>query len=495
LRMLTATIFMVGSLLLSRIIGLIRDVSIASTYGVSRESDFILLLVSFPDLIVSILVAGGVSGCLVPKLAPESISAQTEIISSVSRVVIAITFVLCTLIMISPEQIIFLLAPGLGSFQTANEKTCIVLAAWALIPLALSILYSGWIEAREQAFYVPLTSVAYSFLLIVSVWVGFFSLTSSQSLILISGGVFIASCTKVGLLKLKCANPRPQTTSITRLNATFWSDFGKSSLTGFALLATPVIFRALYSMGGDGSFSEFIYAQRILDLAIGLAAAPIFTLMMPQFAKTYELDKCKHFSITKSAASLTLSLGFAISLILAQHSHDIVRLLYGWNPEAKFNLQEVARSLRMMAISVPFFFGQGILTTICQSRNQAEIPLQAMLISLSAVIMIGFYLHYTDTLKLQDFALFGLISTPLASSVLTILKLRSTSKIYINLSMLVSSTILWGIILFFLIDSLGNASQFNPQGLIISIAFLIAPFVACRVDILTLLQIRIPNAK
>ncbi|WP_219927722.1 hypothetical protein, partial [Aeromonas sp. HMWF016] len=60
-------LFVSFALFLGRISGFLRELFIASSFGVSKTSDLIIVLLSIPDVLVNLLVGGALGMILVPE--------------------------------------------------------------------------------------------------------------------------------------------------------------------------------------------------------------------------------------------------------------------------------------------------------------------------------------------------------------------------------------------------------------------------------------------
>ena len=54
-------------ILLGRVTGFLREIGIASVFGISTEADITILMLTIPDVLVNLLVAGGLSAALIPE--------------------------------------------------------------------------------------------------------------------------------------------------------------------------------------------------------------------------------------------------------------------------------------------------------------------------------------------------------------------------------------------------------------------------------------------
>jgi putative peptidoglycan lipid II flippase len=72
-----------ATLLAGRVSGLFREIQLAAAFGVSVSADVAVLLLTLPDLLVNLVLSGGLSAALIPRLralplqAAQALSRQT----------------------------------------------------------------------------------------------------------------------------------------------------------------------------------------------------------------------------------------------------------------------------------------------------------------------------------------------------------------------------------------------------------------------------------
>ena len=56
-----------SGLMLGRLLGLARDIYIASKFGATIESDILIIILTVPDAIFSLIASGAISAALIPE--------------------------------------------------------------------------------------------------------------------------------------------------------------------------------------------------------------------------------------------------------------------------------------------------------------------------------------------------------------------------------------------------------------------------------------------
>jgi len=64
---MSAGLLVSGGILLGRLTGFLREVAVASRFGVSRDADIILFSLTLPDFLINLLMGGALAAALIPE--------------------------------------------------------------------------------------------------------------------------------------------------------------------------------------------------------------------------------------------------------------------------------------------------------------------------------------------------------------------------------------------------------------------------------------------
>ena len=135
-------------LLLGRFSGFIREIIVASQFGVGQDSDVILFVLSIPDLLVNILVGGGLAAALIPEFGSEVSSRfKQQLLFQALAVFVACSAIFVFFIFIFDDFLISLLAPGFQFAAAESAKGIYKVVIW-IIPLTV---FSGILTAYLNA--------------------------------------------------------------------------------------------------------------------------------------------------------------------------------------------------------------------------------------------------------------------------------------------------------------------------------------------------------
>ena len=107
--------------LIGRISGYGRDFTISILSGANNDTDIAFLILTLPDLIINIILAGGLNTTIIPKL--ETLNDKDKkIISGQILMITVILFILISIfISFNAENVIKILAPGIEYISYFNN--------------------------------------------------------------------------------------------------------------------------------------------------------------------------------------------------------------------------------------------------------------------------------------------------------------------------------------------------------------------------------------
>ena len=146
-------------LLLGRIFGFLREIIIASKFGISSESDIATILLTIPDFLVGLIAGGALSAVLIPEFQKINIF-RTKInflIKSSFFLVVSLSLI-CFILDIFSLNLVFVLAPGLEdkSLFTANKYFSLVI--WSVPVSALVGITTAYLHSKDNFFIASLST-------------------------------------------------------------------------------------------------------------------------------------------------------------------------------------------------------------------------------------------------------------------------------------------------------------------------------------------------
>ena len=122
-------------LFLGRLSGFLREALVAANFGVSFEADIVVLMLTVPDLMVSLLMGGAMGAVLIPAFTQSPANARVLLYQAMF--IFALLFcIIAAGLNWQVGVLVSLLVPGFDSFQVQRAASALDLVLW-LIPLTV----------------------------------------------------------------------------------------------------------------------------------------------------------------------------------------------------------------------------------------------------------------------------------------------------------------------------------------------------------------------
>lgn len=374
--------------LLSRVLGFVRDVLLAASFGAGAAMDVFLLALKIPNFGRRVFAEGALSQAFVPVFAearnsgrPDDVRELFDVVAGTLGAVLSLITVLGCL---GAPVLVWLFAPGIAS-DPARHELATELLRWTfpyLMLISLTAL-AGAVLNSFGRFAVPaFTPVLLNLCLIGSVFV------DAESVRVLAMAVFVAGFVQL-LFQLPFLAriglwPRPKwgwkderVRRIVRLMAPIV--FG-SSVAQISLLLDTVIASFLFA----GSISWLYYADRLMEFPLGIFSIAVATVILPSLSAQHVAQSTERFSATLDWALrvlLLLALPATAGLILL--SGPLVSTLFQHGEFDAHDLDMTRWALMAYAFA---FLGISLVKVLVPgfySRQQTAVPVRYGVISLA----------------------------------------------------------------------------------------------------------------
>lgn len=389
-----ASLILAGSVLLSRLMGLVRYKVISYLYGATPDTDIYFAAFVIPDFINYLLAGGYFSITMIPLLSKVFSENNDEdawnffsaVFNWVSLAILAFTVVGW----IFAPELTALSAPGFSPEQNARlaHFTRIILPAQAFfLPGAC---FTALLYQRKQFIAPALTPLLYNGGIIIG-GVLFYYISPESGMEGFCWGVLAGA--GVGSLALPYFAARSGGLKINL-------KFRHPLLKRFAILALPLmlgqsivaldeqLLRVFGSMSGEGAVSLLSYAQKIMQVPVAVLAQAAGAASYPFLATLAAKGQEEEFSATlgKSLRN-TLLLIFPVCFLMMLTAEPIIRIIF---EQGRFSsTSECALLLQIMLFSVPFWGVQQLLGRAFYARQDTITP--AVIGTIATALTIGVY--------------------------------------------------------------------------------------------------------
>ena len=355
-------------LLLSRVLGVLRDIAQAAVLGVGGAADVALLMLSLPDLLTGLLAAGALSYVLLPLWASQSARQKTFTQSRVARWLVLGGAGVAVSMILWPDLVVLLLAPGLGP---AMHQAALDSLWWSALAVPLAMLAALWVtrlqHVRDFVGMYGANLVVNLGLLGVLLWLGHPQHLPPWFLGGLGVGLLVTMALRLLWLhwRLHRALPEPAAALSVVQARVAWP---AASVWAWALasaglpLALPLLARSLASTSGEGALATFNYAWKMVELPLVLLIQLVAALAFPAIAQAFAegvgpaetsaSGPAAWKQPLRSALVLAWVLACACAAALVCAAPALAQLLFGWGRMPAEALVQVAAWSRAGAWSL-----------------------------------------------------------------------------------------------------------------------------------------------
>jgi putative peptidoglycan lipid II flippase len=374
-----------AALLAGRLSGLIRETIVASRYGLTGAGDLAVVLMTIPDLLVNLIISGGLSAALVPRLNQMDAADADALWRSVSLATLAVFGAFALLFAFAPALVLSPLLPGRVGELGALSR--LVSGAVAIsIPLAaLAGLSGAYLNARNRFLTTGLGTLFFNIGLIsMLLWLAD---PRSFSLAPLAIGVLLGAILRVG----------PQISSLPSklfLERSFLSvsrdGFARQFLaavaaTTIAMLA-PILIRSAASFYAPGTVAAFNYAQKLVELPVGVAFGAVNTVALTSISTAFRKGGVLAARApTIDALQISILMSGLIAIGGWIFSSEIVALVFGYGRMSGAEQASVAALFRIAILSIPLTALALVAMTSLNACGRTTEVLKAALVAVATL--------------------------------------------------------------------------------------------------------------
>ncbi|KAA0258126.1 murein biosynthesis integral membrane protein MurJ [Deferribacter autotrophicus] len=382
--------------LTSRILGLIRDVSIAAVFGANAITDIFFVAFAIPNLFRALFAEGALSSAFVPILGnklKQNDEAGNIYLTNVLLYLSFFSLAVVIIISIFSKQTILIFMPGysndLALVKTASVILVIVMPY--LFFVSISALFAGYLNLKGS-YYIPYASTALLNLsMIISVYLSYLF---SKNIYFLAWGVFFG-----GILQLLFVF------FYAKIKGFYFTKVGKKDpdVKKTFLLIVPSILgvgvnqlnfligRILASFLQYGSISYLYYANRLFQFPFGLFSVTIGTVSLTELSKNDE--EKRNEIISKALISIFLIIiPSTIGIVLL--SDEIIKLVFQRRAFTYADVLNTSSALIMYSIGLVFFSMNMTFTKVFHSVLDTKTP-----VKISVVLLVSNFLFSMLLLK------------------------------------------------------------------------------------------------
>ena len=386
--------------LVSRLLGYLRDILIATFLGASIYADAFFIAFRLPNTFRRLFAEGVFNAAFIPSYTNAKLINENEgkkFADDVLNLLIIILLGIVFIVEIFTPAIVYLIAPGFiedtDKFNLAVELTKITFPF--LFFVSLSSLFSGILNTNNKFAAAAAAPIILNVFLILSLIISYFfdlnfevNLSYAVSLSGLFQLLFLIFFTKYYYkpsINFKITINSKIKFFLKKLLPSIFS----SGVTQINILVGTIIasFEA-------GAVSYLYYADRIYQINLAIAGIAIGTVALPELSKNIKIGNIVNVTNIQNKSlelCLLLSLPACLGLIIA--SEEIISALFGYGSFSEENVALTAKALKYFGFGVPAFALIKILSNFLFARDNTKVPfyISTFIVFLNILISIIYF--------------------------------------------------------------------------------------------------------
>ncbi len=398
MRLLSALTQVSGLTLVSRLLGLARDLVLALLFGADGRTDAFLVAFKIPHLLRRFFVEGAFASALVPLLTQyRGQAVLSGFIATVSGSAAALLALVTLLGMVAAPLWVLLFAPGFATDadQWAQASQLLRLTFPYVFFIGLTAFAGALLNAHGR-FALPAFTPVVLNLMVIAFAFGV-SPQLNEPIFALAWAVLVAGLFQLGMQLPALARlgllPRPKLDFSHPGVRQLWRQMPKTLLGVSALQLNLLLDTFFASFLADGTISWLYYAERLLDFPLGLLGVALATVILPGLSRQHAEETPEAFSRTLDWAMrwvLLFAIPAAIALWLL--ARPIMATLFA---SSAFDAEDVAMASAALAAYAPgvvAFVAAKVLMPAFFARQDSASPVRVALWGLAIHLLLNLLL-------------------------------------------------------------------------------------------------------
>ena len=385
-RLFKSTAVVGGNTLISRVLGLLRDIIIARYFGAAATTDAFFVAFRIPNFFRRLFAEGAFSQAFVPVLAEVKHEGSADdvrhLVMHAAGTLGGILLLVTIVVELAAPWVALVFGTGFylnNPDQYALTVDMLRLTFPYLVLISLTAL-AGAVLNLFGRFAVPAFTPVFLNLSLIGCAV-LLSPLMDEPIMALAWGVFIA-----GVVQLLFQLPFLARLGLLARPRWGWRDSGVrkimrlmlpailgSSVVQINLLIDTVIASFLMT----GSVTWLFYADRMVEFPLGIFGIALATVILPRLSSQHASADPKAFSATLDMAlRMALVIGLPAALGLAILSTPILSTMFEYGEFAAQDVQMAALALMALAIGLPAYILIKILAPGYYARQDTKTPVR-----------------------------------------------------------------------------------------------------------------------
>ena len=373
-------LIMIG-MILSKILGLSREIFVAAKYGTGVISDSFIVALSIPNILFSSIS----SAILINYIPIYSKIKQGDKKRSFNSNLLNILFIFITifviLFMIFKEPILKIFVAGYTESELVYLSNIASISIFSVYFIVLGYVFKGYLEYKEKFFCTAINGIVLNFGLILGIL-----FSNSEKYHILGYGILLGY--GLNFIFLLISSIKNKFKYKLELN------FKDPNIKQLCLLTLPILLndsiweinsivdKTITSTIGSGYISALNYGNYISTVVITVLVTSVMTVFFPKLVKKID-DNEYVYSQIKRIFNYLFIVCLPITILCFSYSYDIVKFIFFRGAFDQSSLQITSIALKIYSCGIIFVGIKTVMFKVFYAYQDTKHP------SISAIISIG----------------------------------------------------------------------------------------------------------
>jgi putative peptidoglycan lipid II flippase len=378
-------VLLASALLIGRVSGLVREIVVAAKFGITADGDRAVLLLALPDMMVGLLVSGGISAALVPKLSKLDANEGAVFLRFTLWLVLLLFGAIGLLIAFWPTSIFTLLAPGSPDLGRGTAAWVAAMIGACLPLAAVTGVIGGALNANGRYLWVGLGTFVFNVTFIGAFLLGAMTVRPLEALAI---GVFAATAVRLGTQLISLRHSLFTGRVLPEAWRSYVVDFASGLFATAMMVLAPIIIRSAASYYDAGTVAAVNFAQKLVELPVGVVLSSISTIALTQISMAFARDGyAGALDCLVRHARTALLLGIICGGTGFVFSEQVSAMIFGYGNVTAMDLDRITENFAIGALAIPITGLCLIYANYFYAVGRSNHALYATAISLLALIL------------------------------------------------------------------------------------------------------------
>lgn len=410
---LSAAVVIMGTIIFSQALGLVRQRLLVSIFGASDTLGIYLASTRIPEFFFQLIIAGALTSAFIPifsdYIAKDKEVEAKKIASTLLFLSLIIFSIISLFLIIFAKEISSLIAPGFSPSQIELMTNLTRIIILGEIVFIIGSFFSSILQSYNHFFIPGIASALYNLGIIIGILFlyQFFGIYSAAYGVILGAIIFVLA--QLPTIKSLGFSLKPNLSFESIKSAAVWDMFKliwprtlSIAIFQFGSLVTVTLVSFLQNPGRN--YVIYDYAQTLAFAPVALFGQAIAQASFPILSK--EKDNPEHFKLTfMTSFNQLFYLILPISVLLLVLRIPIVRLIYG---ASQFDWQATVLTGRTLSFFAISLFAQALIYLVSRgfyALHDTKTPLVIGTVSTFLMIIFASVFIFYYNLGVESIAL------------------------------------------------------------------------------------------